>query len=100
MLIPGPETSVRGTRISDGDKLDNATRLELSLKGVELLKMTAEGMHTIFPPESASRTSELSEQSVSVALADLDTLKDQLQAWVRDSTIPLQQIHHSGDYNL
>ena len=99
-LVLDPDRSIRGTRISDGDRRDNATRLELSSKGVELLNMTAEGMHTIFPPVLASRTGDLSEQGDPISLADLDRLKDQLQAWVRDSTIPLQRIHHSGDYNL
>ena len=95
-----PDLSVQYTPTSDKHKYTDTTRLELSSKGVELLRITLDGVRTIFPTASTSKLGNPSGKGDSVNLRDLENIRDQLQIWVKESTISLQHIHLADDYNL
>lgn len=78
----------------------NAIRLELSLKHLELLKITAFGLEAVFPQVAVSSDAANGDFVLPVDVKCLEVVGDQFQAWARSISCLLRRIGNDAEWEL
>jgi len=79
---------------------DDTIRLELSLKHLQLLKITASGLDAVFPQLAASTAEKVGESLLPVNIQHLEEVASQFQQWAESFSAVLRRMTDSPGYEM
>jgi hypothetical protein len=99
-LLVSRSTELFNLPFSERSHRNNAIRLELSLKHLELLKITAFGLEAVFPQVANSNDAANDDFMLPVDVKRLEVVGDHFQAWARSTSCLLRGIGTDAEWEL